>query len=157
MVKYKIKTLLIGEEMDFFDCLDISDSKRKDLRKISLLKDNWIGGGYGESINSDTLHTTGIFLQEIRRKAADNTLVVPTGAGGVVLTCFDGITSIKDSETLWSAEFYNSGEAALFIHDGNHDDSFNFNFTEDSPFNVALAMVKIIDDCGVLHITQGCF
>ena len=61
--------------MDFFDCLDISDSRRKDLRKIALLKDNWIGGGYGEAINRDTLHATGIFLQEIRRKAADNTIM----------------------------------------------------------------------------------
>lgn len=142
--------------MDFFDCLDISDSSRKDLRKIALLKDNWIGGGYGEAINRDTLHATGIFLQGIRRKAASNTLVVPTGAGGVVLTCFDDISKFnKDSETLWSAEFYNSGESALFIHDGKHNDSFNFNFTEDSPLNVASAMVKIIDDCGMLHITQG--
>lgn len=140
--------------MDFFDCLDISDSKRKDLRKISLLKDNWIGGGYGESINSDTLRATGIFLQEIRRKAADNTLMVPTGSGGVVLTCFDDMSIFKASETLWSAEFYNSGEAALFIHDGKHNDSFNFNFIEDNPFNVASAMVKIIDDCGMLHTTQ---
>lgn len=140
--------------MDFFDCLDISDSSRKDLRKIALLKDNWIGGGYGEAINGDTLRATGIFLQGIRRKAADNTIMVPTGAGGVVLTCFDDISKFKkDSETLWSAEFYNSGEAALFIHDGKHNDSFNFNFTEDSPLNVASAMVKIIDDCGVLHIT----
>ncbi len=52
--------------MDFFDFLDISDSSRKELRKLSLLEDNWIGGSYGESINSDTLHATGIFLQEIR-------------------------------------------------------------------------------------------
>ena len=142
--------------MDFFDCLDISDSSRKELRKLSLLKDNWIGGSYGESINSDTLHATGIFLQGIRRKAADNTIIVPTGAGGVVLTCFDDMSRFKkDSETLWSAEFYNSGEAALFIHDGKHNDSFNFNFTEDSPLNVASAMVKVIDDCGMLHITQG--
>lgn len=140
--------------MDFFDCLDISDSNREELRKLSLLKDNWIGGCYGKSINSDTLHATGIFLQEIRGKAADNTIMVPTGAGGVVLTCFDDISKFnKDSETLWSAEFYNSGEAALFIHDGKHNDSFNFNFTEDSPLNVAAAMVNIIDDCGVLHIT----
>lgn len=140
--------------MDFFDCLDISDSSRKDLRKMALLKDNWIGGGYGESINRDTLHATGIFLQGIRRKAADNTIMVPTGAGGIVLTCFDDMSKFKkDSETLWSAEFYNSGESALFIHDGKHNDSFNFNFTEDSPLNVASAMVKIIDDCGVLHIT----
>ena len=85
--------------MDFFDCLDISDSKRKDLRKISLLKDNWIGGDYGESINGDTLRATGIFLQGVRRKAADNTLMVPTGAGGVVLTCFDDISRFKASET----------------------------------------------------------
>ena len=142
--------------MDFLDCLDISDSSRKDLRKIALLKDNWIGGVYGESINRDTLHATGIFLQGIRRKAASNTLIVPTGSGGVILTCFDDISKFnKDSETLWSAEFYNSGEAALFIHDGKHNDSFNFNFTEDSPLNVASAMVNIIDDCGVLHITQG--
>lgn len=142
--------------MDFFDCLDISDSNREELRKLSLLKDNWISGCYGESINSDTLHATGIFLQEIRRKAADNTIMVPTGAGGVVLTCFDDMSRFKkDSETLWSAEFYNSGDVALFIHDGKHNDSFNFNFTEDSPLNVASAMVKIIDDCGMLHITQG--
>ncbi len=140
--------------MDFFDCLDISDSSRKDLRKIALLKDNWIGGGYVEAINGDTLRATGIFLQGIRRKAADNTLMVPTGSGGVVLTCFDDISRFnKDSETLWSAEFYNSGDVALFIHDGKHNDSFNFNFTEDSPLNVAAAMVNIIDDCGVLHIT----
>lgn len=139
--------------MDFFDCLDISDSKRKDLRKISLLKDNWIGGGYGESINGDTLRATGIFLQGVRRKAADNTLMVPTGAGGVVLTCFDDISRFKASETLWSAEFYNSGDVALFIHDGKHNDSFDFNFTEDSPLNIASAMVKIIDDCGMLHTT----
>lgn len=140
--------------MDFFDCLDISDSSRKDLRKIALLKDNWIGGGYGEAINGDTLRATGIFLQKIRRKAADNTLMVPTGAGGVVLTCFDDISKFKkDSETLWSAEFYNSGDVALFIHDDEHNDSFNFNFIEDSPLNVASAMVKIIDDCGVLHTT----
>lgn len=139
--------------MDFFDCLDISDSKRKDLRKISLLKDNWIGGGYGESINSDTLRATGIFLQEIRIKASDNTIMVPTGAGGIVLTCFDDITRIEDGKTLWSAEFYNFGDAMLFIHDGKHNDSFNFNFIEDTPLNVASAMVKIIDDCDMLHTT----
>lgn len=139
--------------MDFFDCLDISDSSRKDLRKISLLKDNWIGGGYGESINRDTLHATGIFLQEIRGKAASNTIMVPTGAGGVILTCFDDISRFKDSETLWTAEFYNCGDVALFIHDDEHNDSFNFNFDEDSPLNVASAMVKIIDDCGMLHTT----
>ena len=139
--------------MDFFDCLDIPDSNRKELRKLSLLKDNWIGGGYGEAINRDTLHATGIFLQGIRRKAADNTLIVPTGSGGVILTCFDDISRFKDSETLWSAEFYNSGDVALFIHDDEHNDSFNFNFTEDSPLNVASAMVKIIDDCGMLHTT----
>lgn len=139
--------------MDFFDCLDISDSSRKELRKLSLLKDNWISGCYGESINSDTLHATGIFLQKIRGKAASNTLIVPTGAGGVVLTCFDDVKNMKGSKTLWSAEFYNFGDVALFIHDDEHNDSFNFNFIEDSPLDIASAMVKIIDDCGVLHIT----
>ena len=71
----------------------------------------------------------------------------------MILTCFDDISRFKDSETLWSAEFYNSGDVALFIHDGKHNDSFNFNFTEDSPLDVASAIVKIIDDCGMLHTT----
>ena len=136
--------------MGFVDSFNISNDKKETLKELALLEDNWIGGGYGEAINDDTLKTVGFFLQDLGEKAAENTLLTPMSSGGVVATHFEDITNIKESNVTWSIDFYNDGEVILFLH-GNHDKKINFDFTQDDSHIIASAMVKIIADHNVLN------
>lgn len=137
--------------MGFVDSFNISNDKKETLRELALLEDNWIGGGYGEAINDDTLKAVGFFLQELGEKAAENTLLTPMSSGGIVATYFEDIANIKDSNVTWSIDFYNDGEVILFLH-GNHDKKINFDFTQDDSHNIASTMVKIIADHNMLDL-----
>ena len=136
--------------MGFVDSFNISNNKKETLKELALLEDNWIGGGYGTTINDDTLKSVGFFLQELGEKAAENTLLIPMSSGGVVATHFEDITNIKESNVTWSIDFYNDGEVILFLH-GNHNKKINFNFNQDDSHSIALAMVKIIADHNMLN------
>lgn len=136
--------------MGFVDSFNISNDKKEILKELALLEDNWVGGGYGEAINDDTLKAVGFFSQELGEKAAENTLLTPMSSGGVVATHFEDITNIKESNVTWSVDFYNDGEVILFLHGGEHNEKFNFNFNQDDSHDIASGMVKIIDDCEML-------
>ena len=136
--------------MGFVDSFNISNDKKETLKELALLEDNWIGGGYGTTINDDTLKAVGFFLQELGEKVAENTLLTPMSSGGVVATHFEVITNINESKGTCSIYFYNDGEVILFLH-GNHDKKINFDFTQDDFYSIASAMVKIINDHNMLN------